>query len=323
MAKKLTAIPTNLILGFLGVGKTTAILNLLDQKPDHETWAILVNEFGKVGIDGAILAAQGAIVNEVAGGCLCCATGVPFQVAVNRLLQSARPNRLLIEPTGLGHPCKLLDTLNSGFFQEVLDVRASICLVDPVKLTDTRYNQHPSFIDQIAIADVLVANKTDLANTEALHLFDQQALQSQPAKTVIAKTLHGKLNPDWLDVPANRERRGQFPDAHKHRQSASENAAHEQITNQDEGFHSRGWFYADEQIFDYEQISSLFEQLSLERIKGVLNTNKGCFIFNNHQQQMSVTAVTDQNNNRLEMIARNADWETIEQQINQCLICKQ
>jgi G3E family GTPase len=51
---KLTNIPTNLIMGFLGVGKTTAILDLLKQKPKHEKWTVLVNEFGKIGIDGAI-----------------------------------------------------------------------------------------------------------------------------------------------------------------------------------------------------------------------------------------------------------------------------
>lgn len=51
---KLTNVPTNLVMGFLGVGKTTAILDLLQQKPENENWAVLVNEFGKVGIDGAI-----------------------------------------------------------------------------------------------------------------------------------------------------------------------------------------------------------------------------------------------------------------------------
>lgn len=71
------AIPTNLIMGFLGVGKTTALLELLKRKDANESWAVLVNEFGAVGIDGTIFSASGAIVNEVPGGCLCCAAGVP------------------------------------------------------------------------------------------------------------------------------------------------------------------------------------------------------------------------------------------------------
>ncbi len=77
--------PTNLVMGFLGVGKTTAILDLIKQKPKHENWAVLVNEFGKIGIDGAIYVNAGVTVKEIAGGCLCCAVGVPFQISLNRI----------------------------------------------------------------------------------------------------------------------------------------------------------------------------------------------------------------------------------------------
>lgn len=68
-------VPTNIITGFLGVGKTTAILHLLATKPAHEKWAVLVNEFGEIGIDGAIMSEQGAMIKEVPGGCLCCTAG--------------------------------------------------------------------------------------------------------------------------------------------------------------------------------------------------------------------------------------------------------
>ena len=61
--KELANIPTNLVMGFLGVGKTTAILDLLKQKPKHEYWTVLVNEFGKIGIDGAIYSAAGVTSN--------------------------------------------------------------------------------------------------------------------------------------------------------------------------------------------------------------------------------------------------------------------
>ena len=71
-------------MGILRVGKTTTILDLLKRKPENEKWAVLVNEFGRVRIDDAILYSQGATVREVPGGCLC--WGLPFQVAVNRLL---------------------------------------------------------------------------------------------------------------------------------------------------------------------------------------------------------------------------------------------
>jgi G3E family GTPase len=96
---------------FLGVGKTTAILDLLSQKPEDENWAVLVNEFGQIGIDGAIFKTAGATVSEIPGGGLCCAVGLPFQVAINRLVKETRPDRLLIEPSGIGHPGKVIEML--------------------------------------------------------------------------------------------------------------------------------------------------------------------------------------------------------------------
>lgn len=95
---------TNLITGFLGSGKTTSILHLLANKDPAEKWAVLVNEFGEVGIDGALLADSGAMIKEIPGGCMCCVNGLPMQVGLNTLLRQGKPDRLLIEPTGLGHP---------------------------------------------------------------------------------------------------------------------------------------------------------------------------------------------------------------------------
>ena len=67
---------TNLITGFLGSGKTTSILHLLANKDPAEKWAVLVNEFGEVGIDGALLANSGALLKEIPGGCMCCVNGL-------------------------------------------------------------------------------------------------------------------------------------------------------------------------------------------------------------------------------------------------------
>jgi len=68
-------IPTHLFTGFLGTGKTSAIRSLIAQKPQNEQWLIIVNEFGEIGIDGAVLAENGIPVAEISGGCLCCSAG--------------------------------------------------------------------------------------------------------------------------------------------------------------------------------------------------------------------------------------------------------
>lgn len=104
LAERVPKIPTHIITGFLGAGKTTVLQQLIGQKPASERWAILVNEFGQLGLDAAVLSNQGVQLSSVAGGCLCCLRSPLFQVSLNRLIREARPQRLWIEPSGLGHP---------------------------------------------------------------------------------------------------------------------------------------------------------------------------------------------------------------------------
>lgn len=120
---------TTLVTGFLGSGKTTTLLHLLSQKPSGEKWAILVNEFGEIGVDGALLADSGATLKEVPGGCLCCVNGLPLQIGLNTLLTRNQPDRLLIEPTGLGHPAQILALLASDTYQNWLSLRAALRLL--------------------------------------------------------------------------------------------------------------------------------------------------------------------------------------------------
>ncbi len=140
---------TNLITGFLGSGKTTSILHLLAQKPADEKWAVLVNEFGEVGIDGALLADSGALLKEIPGGCMCCVNGLPMQVGLNTLLRQGKPDRLLIEPTGLGHPKQILDILTAAVYEPWIDLRATLCILDPRQLLDERAVSNDNFRDQL------------------------------------------------------------------------------------------------------------------------------------------------------------------------------
>lgn len=84
---RLPRVPINLITGFLGTGKTTALLTLLAQKPADQVWAVIVNEFGEVGIDGAVLEGAGAEIREIAGGCLCCATGPQLPITLAKVIR--------------------------------------------------------------------------------------------------------------------------------------------------------------------------------------------------------------------------------------------
>ncbi|RON51036.1 CobW family GTP-binding protein [Pseudomonas frederiksbergensis] len=125
-------IPTHVIAGPLGAGKTSLIKHLLAQRPANERWAVLINEFGQIGLDAALLTqdADGIALGEVAGGCLCCVNGAPFQIGLGRLLRKARPDRLFIEPSGLGHPAQLLRQLSEAPWLGVLAVQPCVLVLD-------------------------------------------------------------------------------------------------------------------------------------------------------------------------------------------------
>ncbi len=313
--KKLQNIPTNLITGFLGVGKTSAILHLMSQKPTNEKWSVLVNEFGNVGIDGAIYKAKGIEVKEIPGGCMCCAAGVPLQVVINRILSETKPQRLLIEPSGLGHPKRVLDTLQGQYFKEALSLKASICLINPRNLFDERYTTHENFIDQIALADILVANKSDLCDNNTLQHFSEYAESLQPTKQKIIKTQFGHLDAALLDYNPVTIRSAQYPHFH-------EFSDNKKSTSEKDGYHSEGWIFSQEHIFDFDKINLLFAQFEQTRIKAILQTNKGWKIFNIQDDQEEITTINSAEGNRLEIISRNQkklNKKEIDRQINRCL----
>jgi G3E family GTPase len=161
MAAMLQNIPTHVIAGPLGAGKTSLIRHLLTHKPPNERWAVLINEFGQIGLDAALLttAADGIALGEVAGGCLCCVNGAPFQIGLGRLLRQARPDRLFIEPSGLGHPVQLMAQLRDAPWLGVLALQPSVIVLDAEALAAGRALP-ASQLDAMAEAGLLVLNKS-------------------------------------------------------------------------------------------------------------------------------------------------------------------
>lgn len=329
---QLKNIPTNVITGFLGAGKTTAILHLLKQKPEHERWAVLVNEFGEVGIDGSLLAGQktedqGVFIREVPGGCMCCAAGLPMQIALNMLLARAKPDRLLIEPTGLGHPKEVLAVLAAEHYQEVLDLRSTITLVDARKAHETRYTNHPTFNQQLAIADVVVANKSDQYNgTDFPALLDFLTQTITLNNTSVYQVSQGALELEWLEAAANPHKH----DSHHHHTESSTalletpelpEEGYLSIDNEGEGFFSRGWIFNPDWIFDADKLNALLLGVDAERIKGVFITAKGFVTFNKADNVLTEFVVDASSDSRIECICRDrALLETLELALLDCVI---
>ena len=304
-------IPVNLITGFLGVGKTTAVRHLLANHPEGEKWAVLVNEFGEVGVDGALLAQQDVVVQEVAGGCLCCVAAPAFTTGLNRLIRRHRPDRVLVEPSGLGHPAQVLQTLGGPLYADVLDVRATVCLMDARHLSSPPHVEHPTFQDQIHLADVLIANKADLYTDHDIDAFEQFAAGLSPAKCRVAVVERGTIDPDWLDIGRSSERQAAFPEAHAFLVESGATAEADatagtrdwlMIEGRGDGYHRVGWMIHQHAACAMADLQRLLAGLDVERKKGIFFTEHGWLALN--QDDWSRVDPPNDGLSRLELIDR-------------------
>jgi G3E family GTPase len=317
-----TVTKTNLITGFLGSGKTTTILHLLAHKPDNEKWAVLVNEFGEVGIDGALLADSGALLKEIPGGCMCCVNGLPMQVGLNTLLRKGQPDRLLIEPTGLGHPKQILDMLTAEIYRPWIDLKATLCLLDSRQLLDERSANNDNFRDQLAAADIIIANKGDRTTKESRDALIawQQAFAGERE---IVNAENGIIDVGLLDRPRLNLRNLPDSEEHSHTHQANRGLAALSLpgqqrwrrsVNSGQGYYACGWIFDAETVFDTVGILEWARLAPVGRVKGVLRIAEGLVRINRQGDDLHIeTQNVAPPDSRIELINNEeTDWNSLQ-----------
>lgn len=193
-ALRVQPVPVHIIAGGLGAGKTSAINHLLAHRPEDERWGILVNEYGEVGIDGALLADAGATpdveIREVAGGCICCSAGIFFEMSLVLLL-GRKLDRLLIEPTGLATLSGILEVLDAPGISKAVALQPVLTLVHLPRWSTRGFT--PSEAEQFEAADVVVATHGDHASEEDFHRLLDFARETFPPKSTVLDVRKGAL----------------------------------------------------------------------------------------------------------------------------------
>ena len=218
----LEKLPVTVITGFLGSGKTTLVRNLM-QKPQGKRLAVIVNEFGDVGVDGEILKScaipdcPAENIMELANGCICCTVADDFIPTIEALMQlEPRPEHILIETSGLALPKPLLKAFDWPDIRSKITVDGVIALADAEAVADGRFAPNVAavdaqreadegldhetplsevFEDQISCADIVLLTKPDLAGPEGVAKAKEIVLKEAPRELPVVEVAEGDVDP--------------------------------------------------------------------------------------------------------------------------------
>jgi len=298
-----TKIPATIITGFLGAGKTTLIRHML-QNARGRRIALIINEFGNLGVDGDILKGCGDEtcseddVMELSNGCICCTVADDFIPTMEKLLtRENKPDHIVIETSGLALPQPLVRAFNWPKISTQVTVDGVVTVVDGKAVTDGRFahsveavdaqrkldknldHETPLselFEDQVACADMLVVNKTDLLNLAQADALVASLKQSSRNGVQIVKTSMGKLPVDVLlgqgigaetDLASRHEVHHHHDHDHDDRTQVDEDDHHKHDHDAFESFVVNLGEVADTKVFA-DQVSQIISTHDILRLKG-------------------------------------------------------
>ena len=176
--------------GFLGSGKTTLLMKLASMytKRGLKT-ALLVNESGEIGVDGATLKAEGYDAIELPDGCICCSLSGTLQSALKNIARDIDPDIIIVEPTGLALPHKVKELVHYAMIDE--EATYIIGVADVQRFEDLIKKKEQFFKMQMSGADFVLINKCDLATPEKIEQIKawvHESFPEKPSQEISAKT---------------------------------------------------------------------------------------------------------------------------------------
>ena len=232
---------TDIFSGFLGAGKTTLIRKLISEAYKGEKLVLIENEFGDIAIDGAFLQDAGIEITEMNSGCICCTLVGDFREALQKVVAEFAPDRILIEPSGVG---KLSDVAEAVRSVDGIEIGAKVTVVDAGKCKMYMRNFGEFFNDQVANADLLVLSRTGTANEE---------------KVVAATELLRGINPHcglittpWDSISGEQIRAAMEENGLKHTMEELEQEHHHDHEHEDEHDHGHHHDHDHEDEHDHD-----------------------------------------------------------------------
>lgn len=321
-----------IISGFLGAGKTTFIKKLLEEAFENEKIVLIENEFGEVGIDGSFMKETGIEISELRSGCICCSLKGDFRKELSKITKTYSPDRILIEPTGLGKLSDVLSAIDDLHSEVPLDLTAAVTIVD-----GTRYDGYMTFFgefynDQIENASTIIISRTQEMEDEKIKDIVYKLRKTNPSASMITTPWYELSGNHLQDViesenSLTQELKAEFlqenkPSDHSHDHHHDSENCHD--PNCHHHSHSANEIFSDwarENLgkYDRSELESILEELAnsdslgtILRAKGIIQSLDGKWMyFDMVPGEYKITNGSPDYTGRVSVIGKDIDKEKI------------
>ena len=192
-----------LIVGFLGTGKTSLLKHIVTGKSDLSGTVLIINEFGKIGIDGSLIKKEDAEIIELTSGCICCTLAMDLRILLDKILKQYEPHTIFIEASGVADPRSLISIFNEEEIRSHILGNKTVTVID-AGFWEIRTIIGDIFHCQIDPADLILVNKVDLLPDDKVNQCLREVREMYP-RSEVRPTVHCRIDLEkilWSDKAA-------------------------------------------------------------------------------------------------------------------------
>ena len=302
----------DIISGFLGAGKTTLIKKLIAEGLQAGKLVLIENEFGEIGIDGGFLQDAGIEIREMNSGCICCSLVGDFSEALKKVLAQYAPDRIIIEPSGVGKLSDVIKAVQAVQAETALEMNSYTTVVDAQKCKMYMKNFKEFFNNQIAYANTIVLSRTQMMEEKALeavvhelkHVNEQAHVITTPWEELngedILAVMNGscQLEKELMEKEhicsvcghQHKEHEHHHDHAHHHEKGCSCGCDHEHHDHDHHHHHAdevfSSWGKETPRTYERDELETILKQLNEEecygkvlRAKGMVKSNDDTWLY--------------------------------------------